>query len=98
MGPTSEETTVLTSDYWKAGKLCRYYNTWEGCKNGGHCKFMHANKQDAIQDPMVQLESICRFYDTYEGCKRGRHCKFRHVKTEKAKLQPESIIPDLPPE
>jgi len=60
----------------KADKLCKNFQSKEGCKYGSSCKFSHNIPQSADNDKT----KICKYFNSQEGCSYGDRCKFIHTK------------------
>ncbi|CAH8431312.1 unnamed protein product [Schistosoma rodhaini] len=52
-------------------KICRYFNTIEGCWYKDYCKFLH----------IPNKKPPCKFYDLSTGCRYGEMCHFSHDRT-----------------
>jgi hypothetical protein len=58
-------------------KICDFFGTARGCKNGATCPFAH---EALISGPHTAPErKICNFFGTARGCKNGATCPFAHV-------------------
>jgi len=55
----------------KDEKICAFFNTSKGCKNGNQCAFLHTTME---KEP-------CKFFNG-TGCKYGEKCFYAHVKKE----------------
>jgi len=51
-------------------KVCLWYKTPQGCRNGTKCKFLHDDDRKDLP--------LCKFYPSTYGCFRGSSCAFRH--------------------
>lgn len=66
-----------------APRLCRFYQTEEGCRKGSECNFEHSDS--AVAAPRrdagfvaVRTQKVCPYWDTEEGCRQGDQCRKLH--------------------
>jgi hypothetical protein len=53
-------------------KVCRFFNTVSGCKNGSKCTFLHSDGKSVVKTNGKYEATLCEYGDdcTIKGCNR----------------------------
>lgn len=59
-------------------KICRFYNTVQGCKFGDNCKFVHSMPSMQPVNSGRAKEEVCFHWMKNQFCKFGDKCRYAH--------------------
>jgi len=54
-------------------RLCGFFNTPRGCREGGGCRFRHVDGAEA-----PRIARPCQWWASPRGCKDGDTCRYQH--------------------